>query len=231
MNTHTPTAPRLSDSDIAKLREDFPILKSTVKGHPLVYLDNAATSQKPWCVINALTDYYSRYNANVHRGLHELSELATLAYEESRSRCAQFLNAKETDEIIFVKGTTEGINLIAQCYGRPLLKPEDEILISALEHHSNIVPWQLLCEQTGATLRIAPINLKGEIILEEYENCLSEKTKIVSLAHISNALGTINPIREMIAKAHAVGAITVIDGAQAAPHTRIDVQALNCDLK
>ncbi len=219
----------LTDADITRIRSEFPILNTTVKGHPLVYLDNANTSQKPQCVINALKDYYERYNANIYRGLYELSELATAAYEGARLRVAQFLNAKDDCEIIFVKGTTEAINLVAQSYARPLLKPGDEVLITALEHHSNIVPWQLVCEQTGATLRVAPINLQGEVIVEEYEKCLSEKTKIVAMAHISNALGTINPIAKMIAKAHAVGAVTVIDGAQAAPHTAIDVQALNCD--
>ncbi len=220
----------LTEADIARIRGEFPILNtSTVKGHPLVYLDNANTSQKPQCVIDALAHYYEQYNANVHRGLYELSELATAAYEGARLRAAQFLNANNECEIIFVKGTTEAINLVAQSYARPLLKAGDEVLITALEHHSNIVPWQLVCEQTGATLRVAPINLQGEVIAEEYEKCLSEKTKIVAMAHISNALGTVNPIANMIAKAHAVGAVTVIDGAQAAPHTPIDVSALNCD--
>lgn len=229
MKTATAPHTRLSSADIERIRADFPILKTTVKGHPLVYLDNANTSQKPQCVIDALEDYYRRYNANIHRGLYELSELSTAAYEDARTRAAQFLNVKDRTEVIFVKGTTEAINLVAQSYGRPLLKPGDEVLITALEHHSNIVPWQLVCEQTGATLRVAPINLQGEVILEEFERCLSEKTKIVAMAHISNALGTINPIAKMIAKAHAVGAVTLIDGAQAAPHTPIDVQALNCD--
>ncbi|MCD6045619.1 MAG: cysteine desulfurase [Gammaproteobacteria bacterium] len=219
----------LSEADIARIRGEFPILSTKVKAHPLVYLDNANTSQKPQCVIAALDDYYKRYNANIYRGLYELSELATAAYEGARLRVAQFLNAKDECEIIFVKGTTEAINLVAQSYGRPLLKPGDEVLITALEHHSNIVPWQIVCQQTGATLRVAPINLQGEVIQDAYEKRLSAKTKIVAMAHISNALGTINPIAAMIAKAHAVGAITVIDGAQAAPHTAIDVQALNCD--
>ncbi len=218
-----------SPSDLREIRNDFPILKVKIKHRPLVYLDNAATSQKPQCVIDALDRYYSHYNSNVHRGLHELSELATTAYEQSRQRVAHFLKAKESCQIIFVKGTTEAINLVAQSYGRPLLKKDDEILITALEHHSNIVPWQVLCEQTGAKLRVAPINLQGEVIQEEYEACLSEKTKIVALAHISNALGTILPIKAMIAKARAVGAITLIDGAQAIPHLRVDVQDLDCD--
>ena len=218
-----------NEADIAHIRGEFPILNTMVKGHPLVYLDNANTSQKPHCVIAALEDYYKRYNANIYRGLYELSELATAAYEGARHRVAQFLNATDDCEIIFVKGTTEAINLVAQSYGRPLLKTGDEVLITALEHHSNIVPWQLVCQQTGATLRVVPINLQGEVIQDAYEKCLSEKTKIVAMAHISNALGTINPIAAMIAKAHAVGAVTVIDGAQAAPHTAIDVQALNCD--
>jgi cysteine desulfurase/selenocysteine lyase len=218
-----------TEADIIRIRGEFPILNTLSKGHPLVYLDNANTSQKPQCVINALKDYYERYNANIYRGLYELSELATAAYEGARLRAAQFLNAKEDCEIIFVKGTTEAVNLIAQSYARPLLKSGDEVLITALEHHSNIVPWQIVCQQTGATLRVAPINLQGEVIQDAYEKCLSEKTKIVAMGHISNALGTINPIAAMITKAHAVGAVTVIDGAQAAPHTALDVQALNCD--
>lgn len=229
MNTFTAPQSRLSSADVENIRADFPILNTTTKGRPLVYLDNANTSQKPQCVIDALEDYYRHYNANIHRGLYEISERATAAYEAARTRAAEFLNAEDRVEVIFVKGTTEAINLIAQSYGRPLLKPGDEVLITALEHHSNIVPWQLVCEQTGATLRVAPINLQGEVILEKFEQCLSTKTKIVAMGHISNALGTVNPIATMIAKAHAVGAVTVIDGAQAAPHTLIDVQALDCD--
>ncbi len=229
MNTAHTSSTRFSPADIEKIRADFPILKIRVKDHPLVYLDNANTSQKPQCVIDALKEYYQDYNANIHRAVYEISERATAAYEASRTRVAQFLNASGNNEIVFVKGTTEAINLVAQSYGRPRLKPGDEVLITALEHHSNIVPWQLVCEQTGATLRVAPINLQGEVIVEEYERALSEKTKIVAVGHISNALGTINPIADMIAKAHAVGAVVLIDGAQAAPHTPIDVQALDCD--
>lgn len=215
--------------DVNNIKLDFPILQQTVHGKPLVYLDNAATSQKPKVVITAIKNFYEKYNSNVHRGLHELSEKATNAYETARQEVANFINAKSSKEIIFVRGTTEAINLIAQSYGRNFLKPNDEIIISHLEHHSNIVPWQLLCDQIGAILKVIPINQQGEILIDKYEKLLSSKTKIVAISHVSNALGTINPVKEMIQKAKAVGAITVIDGAQAAPHIAIDVQSLDCD--
>jgi cysteine desulfurase/selenocysteine lyase len=225
----TPEMVEQQEYDIEKIRQDFPILSQQVKGKPLVYLDNAATSQKPKQVIDTLSNYYEEYNANIHRGVHTLSEKATHEYEKARVKIQQFVNAKQASEIIFVRGTTEGINLIAQTYGRQNLQTGDEVVITAMEHHSNIVPWQMLCEQTGAKLRVAPINTNGEVILEEYEKLLSAKTKIVSVVHISNALGTINPIKEMIAMAHQQGAKVVIDGAQSAPHTKIDVQDLDCD--
>lgn len=215
--------------DINKIRQDFPILAQQIHGQTLVYLDNAATSQKPQCVIDQLVNYYTTMNSNIHRGVHALSERATHAYEQTRDKVRDFIHAANRCEIIFVRGTTEGINLVAQSYARPLLKTGDEILITELEHHSNIVPWQLVCEQTGAQLKVAPINEQGEVILADYEALLSRKTKLVAISHISNALGTINPIKQMIAAAHNVGAIALIDGAQAAPHTMIDVQALDAD--
>lgn len=215
--------------DVEKIRNDFPVLHQIVHGKPLVYLDNAATSQKPQMVIDAISHYYEYDNANVHRGAHTLSERATLAYEAARKDVAKFIHANSVKEIIFVRGTTEAINLVAQSYGRAFLKADDEIIISYLEHHSNIVPWQLLCEQTGAKLKIIPINAIGELLFEEYKKLLSDKTKIVAVGHISNALGTINPVQEIIKAAKAVGAITLVDGAQAAPHMPIDVQALDCD--
>jgi cysteine desulfurase/selenocysteine lyase len=215
--------------NIEKIRADFPILGESVNEHPLIYLDNAATTQKPQQVISSLDNYYQTINANVHRGVHQLSEKATAAYEAARTTCQKFINAKEAREIIFCRGTTEAINLVAQTYGRANLKAGDEVLISALEHHSNIVPWQMICEQTGANLKVAPINEQGEIIAEEYERLLSKKTKIVAISHISNALGTVSPIKKMTAAAHAVGAVVLIDGAQALAHVYIDVQDLNCD--
>ncbi|MBI2969529.1 MAG: cysteine desulfurase [Gammaproteobacteria bacterium] len=215
--------------DIDRIRADFPILNQQVHGKPLAYLDNAATSQKPRQVVEALEAYYRGYNSNVHRGVHTLSERATLAYEQSRTRLREFINAGSHREIVFVRGTTEAINLVAQSYGRPRFKAGDEIIISTMEHHSNIVPWQLLCEQTGARLRVIPINDAGEIILEEYGRMLCGATRLVAVGHISNALGTVNPIREMIRMAHECGAATLIDGAQAVPHTRVDVQELGCD--
>ena len=211
------------------LRKDFPILHQKVNGAPLVYLDNAATSQKPQFVIDAIAHYYETINANIHRGVHTLSERATMAYEDARITCQQFINAKEVREIIFCRGTTEAINLVAQTYVRSTIKAGDEILITALEHHSNIVPWQMVCEQTGAVLKVAPINELGEVIFSEFEALLSSKTKFVSVVHISNALGTINPIKAMIKKAHEFGAKILIDGAQALPHMPVDVQALDCD--
>jgi cysteine desulfurase/selenocysteine lyase len=215
--------------DVAKLRQDFPILGIKVHGKPLIYLDNAATSQKPQSVIDATTRYYSEENSNIHRGVHYLSERATHEYEEARIKAQHFMNAPSSQEIIFVRGTTEAINLVANTFGRANLAAGDEVLITAMEHHSNIVPWQLLCEEKRAVLRVAPINDEGELLVDELEKLLNEKTRIVSLGHISNALGTINPIKRVIESAHRAGAVVVIDGAQAAPHTRIDVQEFDCD--
>lgn len=211
------------------IRQDFPILHQTVHGKPLVYLDNAATSQKPKAVIETLRHYYEHDNANVHRAVYTLSERATQAFEATRHKVQNFINAKEVCEIVFVRGTTEGINLVAQSYGRSQLKTGDEIIISTMEHHSNIVPWQMLCEQTGAVLKIIKINDAGEILLDDYKKLLSKRTKIVSLVHMSNALGTINPIKAMIKDAHDCGAIVLIDGAQAVSHLKVDVQDLDCD--
>ncbi|RAK23726.1 cysteine desulfurase /L-selenocysteine selenide-lyase (L-alanine-forming) [Flavobacterium aquaticum] len=214
--------------DVQKVRADFPILSQKVNGKPLVYFDNGATSQKPQVVIDAISKYYSEINANIHRGVHTLSQLATDAYEVSRNTIQNHLNAKYNHEIIFTSGTTFGINLVANGFAS-LLKAGDEVMVSALEHHSNIVPWQFLCEKTGAKLVVIPMNEKGELILSEFDNLLSEKTKIVTVNHISNALGTVNPIEYFIKKAHGVGAAVLIDGAQATPHLRPDVQALDCD--
>ena len=226
---NTASSIKTSSLDVEKIRQDFPLLHQEVNGKPLAYLDNAATSQKPTQVIEALDKYYQEDNANIHRGVHTLSERATIDYEQAREKVRSFINANSEKEIIFVRGATEGINLIAQSYGRNKLKTGDEIIISEMEHHSNIVPWQLLCEQTGAILKIIPINDSGELILEEFEKLLSPKTKLVSLAHISNALGTINPIQIIIDRAHEHNAVVIIDGAQATPHTIVDVQALDCD--
>ena len=214
--------------DIQKIRAQFPILSQQVNGKPLVYFDNGATSQKPQIVIDAIVDYYSRYNANIHRGVHTLSQLATDAYEQARLKIQKHFNAKESYEIILTSGTTESINLIANSF-ESILQKGDEVIVSALEHHSNIVPWQMLCEKTGATLKVIPMNTDGELIMEEYDKLLSEKTKLVFCNHISNALGTINPIEEIIAKAHKAGAAVLIDGAQACPHLKPDVQALDVD--
>lgn len=214
--------------DVQKVRADFPILSQKVNGKPLVYFDNGATSQKPQVVIDAISKYYSEINANIHRGVHTLSQLATDAYEVSRNTIQNHLNAKYNHEIIFTSGTTFGINLVANGFAS-LLKAGDEVMVSALEHHSNIVPWQFLCEKTGAKLVVIPMNEKGELILSEFDKLLSEKTKIVTVNHISNALGTVNPIEYIIKKAHGVGAAVLIDGAQATPHLRPDVQALDCD--
>ncbi len=215
--------------DIQKIRQDFPILEEVVNGKPLVYFDNAATTQKPLPVLNALARYYEHYNANIHRGIHSLAEKATSAFEASRFKIQSFMNAARVEEIIFTYGTTDGINLVAQSYGRKFLKEGDEIIISTMEHHSNIVPWQMLCEEKGCVLRVIPINDAGELLMDEFEGMLSEKTKLVSVVHVSNALGTINPVAEIIEKAHAVGAKVLIDGAQASSHITIDVQALDCD--
>ena len=214
--------------DVQKVRADFPILSQKVNGKPLVYFDNGATSQKPQVVIDAISKYYSEINANIHRGVHTLSQLATDAYEVSRNTIQNHLNAKHNHEIIFTSGTTFGINLVANGFAS-LLKSGDEVMVSALEHHSNIVPWQFLCEKTGAKLVVIPMNEKGELIISEFDKLLSEKTKIVTVNHISNALGTVNPIEYIIKKAHDVGAAVLIDGAQATPHLRPDVQALDCD--
>ncbi len=221
--------PSSNDFDINKIRADFSILTETVKGNPLVYLDNAATSQKPTQVIEVLDQYYREYNSNIHRGVHSLSQKATDVYESARDKVKNFLNANSTKEIIFVRGATEGINLVAQSFGLSNISEGDEVIITEMEHHSNIVPWQMLCETTGATLKFIPINDAGELIMEEYAQLLSDKTKLVAVSHISNALGTINPIKTIIDKAHAVGAKVLIDGAQAVPHTRVDVQKLDCD--
>lgn len=214
--------------DIQKIRADFPILSEKVNGKPLVYFDNGATSQKPQVVIDAIAKYYQEINANIHRGVHTLSQLATDAYEISRVKIQHHINAKFSHEVLFTSGTTHGINLVANGFAA-LLKPGDEILVSALEHHSNIVPWQMLCERTGATLKVIPMNEDGELIMSAYDDLLSKNTKIVTVNHISNALGIINPVKEMIAKAHAVGAAILIDGAQAVPHLKPDVQDLDCD--
>jgi cysteine desulfurase/selenocysteine lyase len=220
---------RRNEFDVARIREDFPILKAKVHGKPLVYFDNGATSQKPQAVIDALNHYYSSENANIHRGVHFLSEQATAAYEAARGKVRQFLNARADREIIFVRGTTEAINLIAQSYGRSFLQAGDEIIVSAMEHHSNIVPWQMLCEQVGAKLRVIPINHDGEIVMDEYRRLLGDKTKFVSVTHISNALGTVVAVKEMVAFAHERGIPVLLDGAQAVPHLKVDVQDLGCD--
>jgi len=221
--------PAASSFDVIAARKDFPILNEQVHGHPLVYLDNAATAQKPRQVIETIDAYYRETNSNIHRGVHTLSEKATAIYEAARGKVKEFINADSTKEILFVRGATEGINLVAQSFGRNTLKAGDEIIITELEHHSNIVPWQILSEQTGATLNYIPINNAGELILEEFEKLLSDKTRIVAVGHISNALGTINPIETIIEKAHAVGAKVLVDGAQAVPHTSVDVKQLDCD--
>jgi len=215
--------------DVQKVRRDFPILSERVHGKPLVYLDSANTSQKPQAVLDAMDDYYRHANANIHRATHLLSERATALYEGARARAAAFINAPDEKTIVLTKGTTDGINLVAQSYGRSNLRAHDEIVISWLEHHSNIVPWQMLCEQTGAVLRIVPIDDRGEIDLEQYAALLSPRTRIVAMSHVSNALGTVNPVREIIEQAHARGAVVLIDGAQAVPHLTVDVQALDCD--
>jgi len=215
--------------DVRRIREDFPILKQKVYGKPLVYLDNAATSQKPQRVIDAILHFYTQDCSNVHRGVHLISERATRAYEEARVKVQHFLHAAEHREIVFVRGTTEAINLVAQTYGRQHVQAGDEVLITAMEHHSNIVPWQILCEEKGARLRVGPINDRGELILEEFERLLGPRTRIVSVAHVSNALGTVNPVRQIVEMAHRWSAAVVLDGAQAAPHSKVDVQELDCD--
>jgi cysteine desulfurase / selenocysteine lyase len=215
--------------DVEKIREDFPVLKQKIHGLPLVYLDSAATAQKPFAVIDAIRRFHEVDCANIHRGVHELSQRSTAAYEETRAKTRRFLNAKSKNELIFVRGTTEAVNLVASSWGRKNVAAGDEILISAMEHHSNIVPWQMLCEWQNARLRVIPMNDRGELILEEYEKLLNPRTKLVAVAHVSNALGTINPVGEMIAMAHRHGALALIDGAQAVPHLKVDVQALDAD--
>ena len=215
--------------DVERIRQDFPLLQQRVRGKPLVYLDNAATSQKPQSVIDAVTRFYTSENANIHRGVHYLSERATDAYDQVREKVARFLNARSSREIIFTRGTTEGINLVAQSYGRLALKPGDDIVITAMEHHSNIVPWQLVCEQTGARLRAAPFNDAGELDVDAFERLLTDRTRLVSVVHVSNALGTVNPVKRLIALAHDRGIPVLLDGAQSAPHLGVDVQELDCD--
>jgi cysteine desulfurase/selenocysteine lyase len=215
--------------DVESIREDFPVLKQTIHGKPLVYLDNAATAQKPYAVIEAIRKFHEVDCANIHRGVHELSQRSTAAYELTRAKMKRFLNARSKSELIFVRGTTEGINLVASSWGHKNVREGDEIIISAMEHHSNIVPWQMLCEATGATLRVIPINDRGELVMEAYEKLLNPRTKMVAVTHVSNALGTINPVAEIISMAHRAGALALIDGAQAAPHLKVDVIALDAD--
>jgi cysteine desulfurase / selenocysteine lyase len=216
--------------DVSRIRADFPILSQvTRRGHPLVYLDNAATSQKPRQVIDAVARFYRSGNANIHRGVYELSELATVAYGAARERVARFLGAASPSEIVFTRGTTEAINLVAQSWARSALRAGDEVLVTGMEHHSNLVPWQLVCGQTGARLRAVPITDRGELDLQAFDRLLGERTRLVALGHVSNALGTVNPVRELAARAHARGALVLVDGAQSAPHLRIDVVELGCD--
>lgn len=215
--------------NIDRVRADFPILNQTIHGKPLVYLDNAATTQKPRVVIDSIRDVYEHHYANVHRGVHTLSQRSTDLFEKAREKVRHFINARHTHEVIFVRGTTEAVNLVAQSYGRPRVGPGDEILITAMEHHSNIVPWQMLCEQTGAALRVAPMNRRGELELDAFETLLSDRTKLLAVVHMSNALGTINPVQTVIEIAHRRGVPVLLDGAQAVPHLRVDVQALDCD--
>jgi cysteine desulfurase/selenocysteine lyase len=225
----TPESTASTAYDVTRIRRDFPILHQEIHGKPLVYLDNAATTQKPQTVIDALTRYYSFDNSNVHRGVHTLSMRATQAYEAARKKVASFINAADPAEIVFVRGTTEGINLVACSYTRCCVREGDEVLISAMEHHSNIVPWQMLCEERGARLRVAPMNRSGELLLDEFEKLLTPKTRLVAVVYVSNSLGTVNPVGEIIALAHAREIPVLIDGAQAAPHLAVDVRALDCD--
>ncbi|HUO84748.1 MAG TPA: cysteine desulfurase [Thermoanaerobaculia bacterium] len=229
MSTVLTTRPAAPALDAARIRADFPILRQRIHGHPLAYLDNAATTQKPRAVLDALQHFYETSNSNVHRGVHLLSQRATEAYEGARERVRRFINAAEDREVIFVRGCTEGINLVANTFGRMRVGEGDEVLISAIEHHSNIVPWQMLCRQAGATLRVIPINDQGELLLDEYQKLLTPRTRLVAVVHLSNSLGTVNPVRRMIELAHERGIPVVVDGAQAVPHTNVDVQALDCD--
>jgi len=215
--------------DVESIRKDFPLLARKVHGKPLVYFDNGATSQKPQAVIDALNRYYTEENSNIHRGVHYLSELATSLYEEARKKLRRFVNARRLEEIIFVRGTTEAINLVAQSYGRKFLGAGDEIIVSAMEHHSNIVPWQMLCEQVGARLRVIPINHDGELVLDEFRRLLNDRTKFISVTHVSNALGTVVPVKEIVRLAHEKGLPVLLDGAQAVPHLPVDVQEIDCD--
>ena len=226
------TAPQVANApalDVERVRRDFPILDRTVNGRPLVYLDSGASSQRPVAVLRAVEEYETHSHANIHRGVHALSQAATEAFEGARERVRRFINARSTKEVIFVRGTTEAINLVAQAYARPRLKAGDEIIVSALEHHANIVPWQMVCEQTGATLKVAPINTRGEFLFDEYLKLLSPRTKIVAIAHVSNALGTVLPVKKIVDAAHNRGAVVLVDGAQAVPHSHVDVRALGCD--
>jgi cysteine desulfurase / selenocysteine lyase len=215
--------------DVERVRRDFPILDRTVNGRPLVYLDSGASSQRPVAVLRAVEEYETHSHANIHRGVHALSQAATEAFEGARERVRRFINARSTKEIIFVRGTTEGINLVAQSFARPRFKAGDEIIITTLEHHANIVPWQMVCEQTGCTLKVAPINQRGELLFDEYVKLLSPRTKLVAVAHVSNALGSILPVKRIVDAAHAQGAVVLVDGAQAVPHSHVDVRALGCD--
>ncbi|WP_342378989.1 cysteine desulfurase [Myxococcus stipitatus] len=219
----------MSAFDVQRVREDFPILRQEVRGRPLVYLDSAATAQKPQAVIDAIVRFYQHDNANVHRGVHVLSERATEAYEGARETVREFINARDAREIVFVRGTTEAINLVAQTYGRKNVGPGDEVLITHMEHHANIVPWRMLCEQTGATLRVIPVDDRGELVLDAVDALLTEKTRILAVTHVSNALGTVNPVKELTRKAHAKGIPVLVDGAQSVTHFPVDVRELGCD--
>ncbi len=225
----TQTALLSKNLDVYAVRKQFPVLSREVKGKPLVYLDNAATSQKPQSVIDALVNYYTGYNANIHRGIHTLAEEATAAFEATRDGVKEFIHASSREEIVFTKGATESINLVANAWGRKNIKAGDEIIISTMEHHSNIVPWQILCEEKGAILKVIPVSDKGELLLDEYEKLISPKTRLVSIMHVSNALGTVNPVKKMIEVAHNAGAVVLIDGAQSVVHLDIDVREMDCD--
>jgi cysteine desulfurase/selenocysteine lyase len=228
-STKNSKGPKTKPYDVQKIRRDFPILSRRVHGRPLVYLDNAATTQKPLAVLEAENRYYREYNSNVHRGVHLLSQQATKAYEDTRVQIQKFLNAAQPNEIIYTRGSTEGINLVAQTWGRQNIQAGDEILISAMEHHSNIVPWQMLCGEKGAQLKVIPINDAGELLMDEFKKLVTPKTKLVAVTHVSNALGTLNPVADIIQYAHSQGALVLIDGAQSVPHLKVDVQALDCD--
>ncbi len=223
------SATKMSNWDIEKVRYDFPVLSREVNGKPLVYLDNAASSQVPQMVIDRGSKYLAEEHSNIHRGVHYLSQHATTAYEAAREKVKRFINAKEAKECIFVRGTTEGVNLVAQTYGRKFIGEGDEILVSQMEHHSNIIPWQQIAEEKGAKIRVIPMNERGELVIDEYENMLSERTKMVAVSHVSNSLGTINPVKEMITTAHKFGVPVLIDGAQSVPHFPVDVQDLDAD--